>query len=233
MLLSASFLFNCTKEVGEDDLVKELGIMYEGNSEDPFSGKSVSYYDSGELEIEKLYVDGYRDGLTTAWHKNGEKWFIIEYKNGNAHGHQTSWHANGKKSSQAEFNNDALDGDYKAWYKNGKKKIYAEFEDGEFDGDYTSWYENGNKCIQIDEVTGGELKRGMRSLLSASIFSPDGWNAKNSPSNLRGTKDIIIDGTYKNWYENGELHWKAEFDDGIIDGDIKEWSENGKRLKTP
>jgi antitoxin component YwqK of YwqJK toxin-antitoxin module len=207
IIVSVFILFNCTNEVRFDELVERNGLVYERNSDELFSGKSEWYHDSGE------------------------KWWVIEYKNGKAHGNHTSWYENGKKSEQAEFNNDALDGDYKTWHENGKKELYVELDDGEFDGGYTSWYENGKKCFQIDEVTGGELKSGMESILFVGIFDANGWNQGKSPANLRDAKDIIIDGTYKHWYENGELHWKAEFDDGIIVGDIKEWSESGKRLK--
>lgn len=229
MLLSVSFLFNCTKEVDQGDLVKVIDQMYEVDSGEPFTGKSLLYHDNGEMRNETPYVNGFREGLSKTWYESGKKWWVTEYKKGKAHGNHTSWHENGKKSTQAEFKNDALDGNYKSWHENGKKEYVIEFSEGEFDGSFTSWYENGNKCIQIDEITGGKFNEGLRAPFFIGLIH--NLNLRKEPGDLKVFNDFVINGTYKHWYENGELHWKAEFDGGELDGSLKKWSEGGKRIK--
>jgi len=228
MIVSVFILFNCTKEVDYEDLEMIAGLWYEDNSEEPYSGKTIGLYENGQQKLIFEYKDGKLHGTLKEWHENGQQRAISEVKDGEFHGTYKSWHENGQQRFIFECKDGKPHGTYIEWYENGEKEYMIEFSDGKYGGEYISWYENGKKCIQIDEITGGELHNGPKAPMMIVVFNS--YNNGKSPDNLRFIKNKVIDGTYKNWYENGELHWKAEFDDGIIDGDIKEWSESGKRL---
>ena len=61
----------CSKEVVWDKLVERGGLVYEVNSQTPFTGSSVSYYDNGRLEEKRNYKDGSLDGLYEYYSKKG------------------------------------------------------------------------------------------------------------------------------------------------------------------
>ena len=52
-----------TPEVPSDKLVERLGITYEVNSQTPFTGSKVSYYENGKLNERVNYKNGKIEGL--------------------------------------------------------------------------------------------------------------------------------------------------------------------------
>ena len=60
------------KEVPPDRLVQRRGITYEINSQTPFTGSSVSYYENGQLEVRENYKDGKVEGLYEGYYENGQ-----------------------------------------------------------------------------------------------------------------------------------------------------------------
>jgi Uncharacterized protein conserved in bacteria len=71
-LLCLVLLVSCSNEVPSDKLVERQGITYEVNSDKPFTGSSVSYYQNGQLEFRKNYKDGKVDGLEEWFYENGQ-----------------------------------------------------------------------------------------------------------------------------------------------------------------
>jgi antitoxin component YwqK of YwqJK toxin-antitoxin module len=61
------------REVEAENLLERGGLKYEVNSEQPFTGTAISYYENGQK---------YREG---------------ELRNGNLHGEVTEWYENGQK----------------------------------------------------------------------------------------------------------------------------------------
>ena len=49
------------------------GLVYLPNSDEPFTGKYVTYYLNGQKKVEINYKEGKRNGLTTGWYENGQK----------------------------------------------------------------------------------------------------------------------------------------------------------------
>ena len=64
VILSLMVLVSCSPtEVPSEKLVERGGITYLINSQTPFSGRSVSYYENGQLTFKGNYKDGKEDGL--------------------------------------------------------------------------------------------------------------------------------------------------------------------------
>ncbi|MBT6965567.1 MAG: hypothetical protein HOA01_05025 [Flavobacteriales bacterium] len=71
-----------------------------------------------------------KDGISTQWYDNGQKWSEITYKNEEKNGLETYYHGNGQKNSEGT-------------YKDGKKEGKWTYWD--FDGNQINWesYKNG------------------------------------------------------------------------------------------
>ena len=54
-------------------LVRRDGLVYEGDSETPFTGVVVDKHANGKKKTEGTFKDGKQEGLWTLWHANGQK----------------------------------------------------------------------------------------------------------------------------------------------------------------
>ena len=120
LFVSFLLLFNTAiaKEVSE--LLENNGRMYEPGHEEPYTGKYVIYYESGQRRYEGNFVSGKMEGKQIKWHENG----------------QMSYEANFKYGKQQ--------GPYIFWYDNGQKSYEANYKKGKEDGIVTSWDREGN-----------------------------------------------------------------------------------------
>jgi len=120
LFVSFLLLFNTAiaKEVSE--LLENNGRMYEPGHEEPYTGKYVIYFESGQKRYEGNFVSGKMEGKQIKWHENG----------------QMSYEANFKYGKQQ--------GPYIFWYDNGQKSYEANYKKGKEDGIVTSWDREGN-----------------------------------------------------------------------------------------
>ena len=80
--------------------VQRGDLMYEANSETPFTGVVVLLkYENGKKYLELTYKDGKKDGLETWWHSNGQKWQETTYKDGKEVS-KTMWDEEGNVEEQ-------------------------------------------------------------------------------------------------------------------------------------
>jgi len=100
-------------------LVVRDELLYEINSETPFTGVVVGKYENGQKAGEVTIKDGKPEGPTTEWYKNGQKSSESIWKDGEV-ASDTRWHKNGQKKSETT-------------YKDGKKVSK------------TKWDEEGNE----------------------------------------------------------------------------------------
>ena len=112
------FSTSIAKEVSE--LLENNGRMYEPGHEEPYTGKYLIYFESGQKRYEGNFVSGKMEGKQIKWHENG----------------QMSYEANFKYGKQQ--------GPYIFWYENGQKSYEANYKKGKEDGIVTSWDREGN-----------------------------------------------------------------------------------------
>lgn len=62
--------------LGEDSLV------YYKDELKPYTGKSIGYYDNGNIEMEDFYIDGRLHGISKSYYPNGNIESKITYQNG-------------------------------------------------------------------------------------------------------------------------------------------------------
>ena len=136
------------KVVDESKLLERGGLKYEVNSEKPFTGIAISYYETGEKQSEQEYRNGKEEGKYIALFPNGKKFFQSWKQDGKQNGKTTIWHANGQKDTEVGFRDGEYHGEYMKWYENGQKKDVGEYRDGKLEGESTAWHENGQKMMQ-------------------------------------------------------------------------------------
>ncbi|ODS29999.1 MAG: putative antitoxin YwqK [Candidatus Scalindua rubra] len=109
IIIALILTIGCSKEPIEvDKLVYRNRIAYEINSDKPFSGKAIGYYDNGQKEEERTYKDGVKDGTWIRWYGNGQKWIEGTYKGGGISGKWIRWYGNGQKNSEITYNYEKL-----------------------------------------------------------------------------------------------------------------------------
>ena len=75
-------LVSCSNEVSNDKLVERQGITYEVNSQTPFTGSEVSYYENGKLERRGNLKEGEQDGMWETFEEEGNLTKTEEWKDG-------------------------------------------------------------------------------------------------------------------------------------------------------
>ena len=98
------------------------GLVYEGDSETPFTGRMVDKYENGQKKVEATYKDGKAEGLVTWWHENGH----------------------GQKASETTYKDGKPEGPSIVWHRNGQKYIERTWKDGK-EVSKTKWDEEGNE----------------------------------------------------------------------------------------
>ena len=93
-------------------------------------GKRITWYPSGEIQLEVNYKDGKREGKTIMWYQSGEIQLEANYKDGKKEGKTTGWYQNGQKMSEVNHKNGKLDGNKTIWHENGQIKSVSNYKDG-------------------------------------------------------------------------------------------------------
>ncbi len=83
--------------VNTDHFQTRNGLIYEVNSEKPFSGNIIKRYKNGKKQADYSYKDGKKYGLATVWYENGQKKAEAHYKDGKRDGLDTNWYENGQR----------------------------------------------------------------------------------------------------------------------------------------
>ena len=127
-------------EVPIDSLVERNGIVYQVNSDKPYSGKAIEYYDNGQAE----YVETFKKGRvvqTEFYSSNG----ALESKG--------FWKGDEKTGVEEYYENGQLA--YKSTYKNGEV-VHEEgyWENGQLQ--YKATYKNGNLIQEEEYYKNGE-----------------------------------------------------------------------------
>ena len=120
LFLPFALLFNTSMAKEVSELLENNGRMYEPGHEEPYTGKYLIYFESGQKRYEGNFVSGKMEGKQIKWHENG----------------QMSYEANFKYGKQQ--------GPYIFWYENGQKSYEANYKKGKEDGIVTSWDREGN-----------------------------------------------------------------------------------------
>ena len=107
--------------VNDDELEYRGDILYLKDSDTPYTGKAINFWENGQKSGEINVKNGREDGLWVGWHKNGQKSSEGNFKNGKEDGPSTEWHENGQKMSEEIYKDGKLvEGSAKYWNSKGE-----------------------------------------------------------------------------------------------------------------
>ena len=86
LLLTLLVLGGCTKEIPLEKLQIRNEIAYEVNSQTPFTGTVIDYFQNGQIMLSVNYVNGKKDGRSVIYYRNGAFSEIQEWKDGKKDG---------------------------------------------------------------------------------------------------------------------------------------------------
>ena len=202
-------LFDKTVCINTDAQLRK-GIIYLPNKTEPFTGKNLCEYESGQYESEGEIKDGKRDGKWIRWHGNGQKEHEVNYKDVKLVS-QTDYlyYENGQEFAELNYKDGKKDGKWTFWYKNGRKDEESYYKDGDLVNETIFKYN-----YLTGQITGQSYKDGKK----------DGkwtkWYKDGEKKYEKNYKDGKKDGKWTEWDENGQIKSEATYKDGeCVSGD--------------
>ena len=91
------------KEVPSDKLNVRNDIVYEINSQTPFTGFVVANYDTAGISFKICYKDGVKDGPYEIYHENSQLKAKSTYKDDKPEGSYEFYHENGQLKEKRTY----------------------------------------------------------------------------------------------------------------------------------
>ena len=129
-ILFVLIITSCSKEVPSDQLVERGNVVYEVNSQTPFTGSSVSSFYNGQLREKTNYKNGKENGLYESYHENGQLKLKGNFKNGEVDGLIERYFENGQLGSRQNYTDGEKDGLQQIYKRNGKLIKSQCYQDG-------------------------------------------------------------------------------------------------------
>ena len=118
------------KEISPNQSNIRNNIVYEVNSQTPFTGFVIKHYDTAGIHFKICYKDGVEDGPWEYYYKNGQLEEKGTYKNKKRNGPWETYHDNGQLKEKGTYKDDNLDGPEEFYYENGQLKEKTFYKDG-------------------------------------------------------------------------------------------------------
>jgi len=175
--------------------------------------------------------------LQTEWYENGQKQSEKSYLDGQPNGAQAKWYENGQKESNVNYIDGQPEGELAKWYEDGQKKYECNIVSGKVDGLLSVWYENGQKHIestvfyQESKLVRNEDAQDWAGLVvskggTMTVWQPNGKKLGFAQANLVDGKYYVL---HETWYENEQKKFEWNGVDGQREGKQTSWYENGQK----
>ncbi|MGL4403946.1 MAG: toxin-antitoxin system YwqK family antitoxin [Fusobacteriaceae bacterium] len=134
----------CGKPVELSTLQNRQGTYYSINSQKPYSGKFINYYQNGQIEQEGSLKNGLLDKNYFSYYPNGQMRVQSGYKAGVPDGKLIAFYENGEKKCELSY----LDGKLE-----GSNIVYATF----FNPKYEVIFKDGRIIKELKYSSNGEV----------------------------------------------------------------------------
>ena len=164
-------LVSCSvPEVPMDSLVERNGIIYQVNSDKPYSGKAISYYVNGQPDVIYTYQKG-KIAQAEVYYKNGQLERIETFKNEKRDNLEAFWE-NGTPMFKEAYDKNGKIIEEEYFYDNGQLKwkwtceggiendicpyeeFYGYYQNGQLDFKWI--YKNGEPVLEEEYYENGE-----------------------------------------------------------------------------
>lgn len=243
-------IFNC----GDMEYDEGTDVVYYKNV--PFTGKCKSWYEDNSLEREVDFVDGKEHGASKTYYRLEKDTSTVKTEKvddgrrrmpGDKKEKVTEpEEVKGKLQSLTTFSMGVPEGTWEYYYPNGNMAWKNTYIAGVKNGRWTWYFENGNpKKVETytDNMKNGpyityyegkdstfrksEINYKMGKLDGSYKLFYDNGQVKSEEK----YKEDKVDGESLMYYENAQLAVQQKFKNGIPDGDWKEWYDNGQERK--
>lgn len=202
LLILTSFLFACTPNEVDHNLVQDRsGLAYLPNESEPFTGKAVSSYPSGQQKKVSFYEKGKPTGISYEWHANGQL-KTEQHFSGEDEGRIRNWYENGEVARDIRVLDGALAG----------KNVW---KSSDFKGEINSLnaFMDGINIYNFkDSVYSRNYDKG-QLLSSIYTLNTEDYNLseeQNLEHNQDGTKARLAYKATKSEYKSGNYHSVTE-----------------------
>ena len=140
----------------------------------------------------------------------------------------------GELKTKGQYLNKKRVGEWKNYYKNGQVSRIYSYEDGEKSKEYTSYYKDGVKRYQTQKEGEYYVSRGYFETgeLQTERLLKNGYYKEFRENGTLKISSFYLDyqlfGTWSRFYEDGQLEWSVEFEDGYRNGGYINYYENGQ-----
>ena len=228
-----SHYYGTVKGFGEDGIPLYSGQFYAGKME----GIYKEYYESGKLLMESYFSNGKENGPEKKYYENGKISSIKNYKNGVVDGEYIEYYTDGELKLKGRYKNGLRDGEFKTYLMNAKSAGSIFYKDGkEIKSTLTDYMKEDVFFNFPDEIkaqmnVGDEKEKelikemeehGGYHMLGIDTY-PNGRVMRVVPYNQQG----IYDGTFRQYYESGQLAQKGYYKNGLGQGEYIWYYEEG------
>jgi antitoxin component YwqK of YwqJK toxin-antitoxin module len=106
-------------------------VLFKANFKDgKQNGLTKAYHENGQLQVVGNFKDGKDDGVTKVYYENGHLWMEINYNDGKKEGLEKWYYENGQLKVMDNYKNGRLDGLAKFYDETGKLLREDRFENG-------------------------------------------------------------------------------------------------------
>lgn len=192
-------------------------IIYEGDFQNGVrAGKGESYV-NGKIEYKGEWINDKYEGEGTSFHKNGEVSYQGSWEKDLKNGEGITYDNQGATIYNGHFKNDKYHGSGEL-YSAGKDILFAgEFVEGDYHNGEGVLFMNGKKSAEGTWENGSMVGEGITYYESGEIRSEGLYN-----------NGSLIDGTFYDYFDNGELKETGAILDGEKNGVWKINHENGQ-----
>ena len=184
-LLVAAFLIltSCAsdREVPAHSLVERQRLVYEVNTDDPFTGVALLHHENGLLAAKFILKDGQLDGPSEIYYENGQlqarldfmppdegELFLLSLSEGieaieRGATNEQLWLTDDEELGYTIIY-DSFDGPVEFYQENGQPQVKSTFKNGQRDGPFETYYENGQPQVKVT-FKNGQRDGPLRDLL--------------------------------------------------------------------
>lgn len=207
------------------------------------NGPAKYYHKNGSISDETSYVDGEPDGWAYSYFENGRKRNETRYQNGEFDGRRILWFENGQIKEISHYENGLRIGWQRAFLENGTILYEVNLVNGNGEIAYVdteSGIQFKTKYVggkRVDPISGKVFEKGMPGSYYESSYDNGERNGltkifyKNRPKQRPSENNYkygMKHGTYKYWFENGNVSGQEEYYFEQLDGLSQSWHENGQ-----
>jgi antitoxin component YwqK of YwqJK toxin-antitoxin module len=183
------------------------------------------WYEDGRLQEEKTMEDKFENGPYKHYYEDGSTSQLGQYEKGEKTGVWQTWYPNGQLAYRELYASDKhVDGPWTGKHANGADSLIGTYRNGLKEGIWVATYPNGQMKSKVLYRSGEPIGNFVEFHANGRKKTEGGFGTTWSDA-LRQREE----GSWREWYDNGQQSIEATYDDGRLTGPYTEWYPNGQK----